>query len=71
MKAGDSSDNDDLPDSLEPGLTEQQGGPYEVGDPDTDNNGFTDGQDYVYFTQAAWTVGAADSQDWAAPGHQY
>lgn len=64
-------DDDDLPDAVESTLSAQQGGPYDPSDENTYNSpSTTDGHRYVYFTQAQWTPGTADSKDWSSPGHQ-
>jgi hypothetical protein len=63
-------DRDDLPDYLEPLCTLEEGGPFVVGIEDTNGNDEPDGHDYVYWTAARWTIGSANSQDWACPGHQ-
>lgn len=42
---------------------------------DSNNNGESDFADYTepraYGAEHSWTQGSADSQDWAAPGHQH
>jgi len=62
-------DNDLLPDYLEETLG--PGGPFVAGTWDTDHDGYRDGEDYVYFTQATWKVESAIRQNWSNEGIQY
>lgn len=41
-----------------------------VGNKDSDGDGLNDLEDFTVHVQAPWQVGAADSGDWANPGHQ-
>lgn len=67
------ADDDLLPDAIEGLLGAEVGGPFSPLFYDTDGDGFNDGHDYVYWTQATWNIGSADSQDWShfAHAHQY
>lgn len=72
----DAADHDWMPDGQESALggTWQHplnGGPFIVGAWDTDGDQMRDDEDYTQWTQCPWVEGAADSQDWAHPGHQY
>jgi hypothetical protein len=67
------ADNDLLPDSSEGLFGSDVGGPFDPLLSDTDGDGLTDGHAYVYWTQAFWDIGSADTQDWShySFSHQY
>jgi len=71
----DGRTGDQLPDAQEPALggtweAPLNGGPFIPGIPDTDLDGWMDGEDYTCWTQERWSVGHANDEDWANPGKQ-
>jgi len=47
------------------------GEPSDVNNSDTNGDGIDDEDELCYAAEHNWTVGSADAEDWAAPGHQY
>lgn len=67
------ADNDDIPDAYEATILPAYGGPYSTNNAYTHGHqgiGITDGHEYVYRATQIWSVGTANAQDWAKPGHQ-
>lgn len=67
------TDSDCIPDNLEAGFGADAGGPYNntKGDTYTTDSLAWDSERHTCFTQDDWTVGSADSVDWAHPGNQW
>ena len=64
------ADDDLIPNTLEPGMTALEGGPYTPGVKET-YDGIPDGHRYVCWTQLDWVPGTADDEDWSSYGKQW